>query len=52
MYFDREAAAFVQSLRTGSPSTVPATQAHNINVILEALFESAELNGQEVILAK
>ena len=52
VYFDREAAAFVQSLRTGSPSTVPASQAHNINVILEALFESAELNGQEVILAQ
>ena len=32
--------------------TVPASQAHNINVILEALFESAELNGQEVILAQ
>ncbi|AZD08076.1 Oxidoreductase-like [Pseudomonas chlororaphis] len=51
VYFDREAAAFVQSLRTGSASTVPASQAHNINLILEALFESAELNGQEVNLA-
>ncbi|MNG15584.1 hypothetical protein D3C84_994250 [compost metagenome] len=51
VYFDREAAAFVNSLRNGLPSQVPATQAHNINVILEALFESAAQRGQEVLLS-
>lgn len=51
VYFDREAAAFVNSLRNGLPSQVPATQAHNINVILEALFESAAQRGQEVMLS-
>ncbi len=48
VYFDREAAAFVNSLRTGSPSNVPAQQAHNINLILEALFVSSSQGGAEV----
>ncbi|OXR38725.1 oxidoreductase [Pseudomonas jessenii] len=51
VYFDREAAAFVKSLREGLPSQVPASQAHNINVILEALFKSSELRGQEIPLS-
>ena len=50
VYFDREAAAFVKSLTESLPSQVPATQAHNINLILEALFKSSELRGQEVTL--
>ncbi|UVH51823.1 Gfo/Idh/MocA family oxidoreductase [Pseudomonas sp. CBSPBW29] len=50
VYFDREATAFVQALLNGTPSQVPASQAHNINLILEALFESASLSGQEVKL--
>jgi predicted dehydrogenase len=50
VYFDREAAAFLRSLRDGAPSTVPATQAHNINLLLEAMFASAEKSGQEVFL--
>lgn len=50
VYFDREAAAFVGSLRNGTPSQVPASQAHNINLILEALFESAARDGGEVTL--
>ena len=50
VYFDREAAAFANSLRTGAPSNVPAQQAHNINRILEALFQSSSENGAEVQL--
>ncbi|WP_417720536.1 Gfo/Idh/MocA family protein [Salipiger sp.] len=50
VYFDREAAAFEHSLRSGAPSNVPATQAHNINLILEALFASSQQGGAEVTL--
>lgn len=50
VYFDREADAFANSLRTGAPSNVPASQAHNINRILEALFQSSSQNGAEVQL--
>lgn len=50
VYFDREATAFVNSLRTGAPSNVPAQQAHNINLILEALFQSSAQDGAEVQL--
>ena len=50
VFFDREAAAFVNSLRTGAPSNVPAKQAHNINLILEALFTSSSQGGAEVRL--
>ena len=50
VYFDREAAAFENSLRTGASSNVPAQQAHNINLILEALFKSSSMNGAEVTL--
>jgi len=50
VYFDREAAAFVQALHNGTPSQVPASQAHNINVLLEAIFESSDNAGQEVKL--
>jgi len=52
VYFDREAAAFVNSLRTGAPSNVPATQALNINLLLEALFESSSKGGAEVHVAR
>lgn len=50
VYFDREAAAFVGALRGGTPSVVPATQAHNINLLLEALFASSDQGGREVRL--
>ncbi|MCH9828469.1 MAG: Gfo/Idh/MocA family oxidoreductase [Gammaproteobacteria bacterium] len=50
VYFDREAAKFINSLRTGAPSNVPASQAHNINRVLEALFASSSRNGEEVLL--
>ena len=50
VYFDREAAAFVQALQNGTPSQVPASQAHNINILLEAIFESSDKAGQEVKL--
>jgi predicted dehydrogenase len=50
VYFDREASAFEKSLRSGAPSNVPASQAHNINLILEALFTSSSQGGAEVRL--
>jgi predicted dehydrogenase len=50
VYFDREARAFVDALRNGTPSNVPATQAHNINLVLEALFASSGKDGAEVKL--
>ncbi|WAJ30999.1 Gfo/Idh/MocA family protein [Antarcticirhabdus aurantiaca] len=50
VYFDREAAAFANSLRTSAPSNVPASQAHDINRILEALFQSSSRNGAEIPL--
>ena len=50
VYFDREAKAFTDALRNGTPSNVPATQAHNINVVLEALFASSSKDGAEVSL--
>ncbi|WP_299654335.1 Gfo/Idh/MocA family oxidoreductase [uncultured Jannaschia sp.] len=50
VYFDREASAFEASLRSGAPSNVPAQQAHNINLILEALFASSSQAGAEVTL--
>lgn len=50
VYFDREARAFETALRQGTPSNVPATQAHDINLILEALFASSAANGAEVLL--
>ncbi|WSG98154.1 hypothetical protein U8P76_29060 (plasmid) [Rhizobium johnstonii] len=51
IYFDREAAAFVGSLRSGSASAVSATQAHNVNRLLEVLFKSSALSGAEVEVA-
>jgi predicted dehydrogenase len=50
VYFDREADAFFGALRSGAPSTVPATQAHHINLVLEALFASSAKAGAEVML--
>ena len=50
VYFDREAAAFFGALRSGTPSNVPATQAHNINLVLEALFASSARDGAEITL--
>lgn len=50
VYFDREATRFLDALRTGGPSNVPATQAHNINRILEAFFASSADKGAEIVL--
>jgi predicted dehydrogenase len=50
VFFDREAAAFTNSLRTGAPSVVPARQAHNISLLIEALFASSKIEGAEVKL--
>ena len=47
-FFDREAAAFINSLRTGTPSVIPAGQAYRINVLIEALFASSRIAGGEV----
>ena len=49
-FFDRELTAFVDSLRTGSPIVVPATQALNISTLIEALFASSAQSGAEVTL--
>lgn len=51
IYFDREAAAFASSLRSGSPSAVSATQAHNVNRLIEAMFASSESSGAVISLA-
>ncbi|VXA86695.1 hypothetical protein ACIN8IBEIGE_230006 [Acinetobacter sp. 8I-beige] len=48
VYFDRELNAFLDSYQNGKPSQVPATQAHNISVLLAALFDSAGKDGTEV----
>lgn len=50
IYFDRELDAFLDSLRNGKPSQVPAEQAHNISILLAALFKSAEINGAEIFI--
>jgi predicted dehydrogenase len=50
VYFDREAAAFTNSVRTGAPSVIPAGQAHNINLLIEALYASSKSEGAEVQL--
>jgi predicted dehydrogenase len=49
-FFDRELTAFVDSLRTGSPIVVAATQALNISTLIEALFASSAQSGGEVTL--
>ena len=50
VFFDRELAAFNNSVRTGAPSVIPATQALNISTLIEALFESSKNAGAEVKL--
>jgi predicted dehydrogenase len=50
VFFDRELAAFSNSLRTGSPIVVPATQALSISTLIEALFASSAKGGSEVVL--
>ncbi|KLU21826.1 oxidoreductase [Caballeronia mineralivorans PML1(12)] len=50
VYFDREAASFLNSFRNGTPSAIPATQALNINLVIEALYASSESAGAEVHL--
>lgn len=50
VFFDREAAAFVNSVRTGAPVVIPATQALNISTLIEALFASSKKSGAEVSL--
>lgn len=50
VFFDREAAAFVHSIRTGAPSVIPAKQALAINQLIEAMFESSKNSGAEVLL--
>ncbi|MBB5737679.1 putative dehydrogenase [Xanthomonas arboricola] len=51
VYFDREATRFLAALRSGDASNVPASQAHHINLILEAFFASAAQQGSEIVLA-
>jgi predicted dehydrogenase len=51
VYFDREATAFVSALRNGTPSQVSAKQGLDVNVLIEALYESSNKAGAEVRLA-
>lgn len=50
VFFDRELAAFISSIRTGMPTVIPATHALNISILIEALFASAKKQGGEVEL--
>jgi len=50
VFFDRELAAFSNSLRTGAPMVIPATQALSISTLIEALFASSAKGGAEVVL--
>jgi predicted dehydrogenase len=45
--YDREIAAFVQSIRTGVPPPVTAEQGLTVMRIIDALYRSAQ-TGQEV----
>jgi len=47
-YFTREADAFLNALRTGEPSRIPAQQALDIARVIEAMYRSAEASGAEV----
>jgi predicted dehydrogenase len=50
VFFDRELAAFSNSVRTGAPTVIPASHALNISTLIEALFASAQNAGSEVSL--
>jgi predicted dehydrogenase len=50
VFFDREFAAFTNSVRTGAPIVIPATQALNISTLIESLFASAKNSGAEISL--
>jgi predicted dehydrogenase len=50
VFFDRELAAFNNSVRSGAPVVIPATQALNISTLIEALFASSKNSGSEVLL--
>lgn len=50
VFFDRELAAFHNSVRHGAPVVIPATQALNISTLIEALFASSQNAGAEVFL--
>jgi predicted dehydrogenase len=45
--YDREIAAFVQSIRTGTPPPATAEQGLTVMRIIDALYRSAQ-TGQEV----
>lgn len=50
IYFDREAASFLNSLRERTPSAIPASQAFNISRVIEALYASSIHGGAETRL--
>ena len=50
IYFDRELSAFLDSYKNGKPSQVPAEKAHNISILLAALFDSADKDGSQVFI--
>ena len=51
VFFDRELAAFSDSLRTGAPIVIPASHALKISTLIEALFASSKAAGAEVMLS-
>jgi predicted dehydrogenase len=50
VYFDREAAAFIGAVRSGSASAIPPSHARDVVVLIEALYRSSERAGAEVLL--
>jgi predicted dehydrogenase len=51
IYFDREASSFLNAVRTGTPSEIPAQHALQVCQVIEALYASANRAGAEVTLA-
>jgi predicted dehydrogenase len=51
VYFDREMAAFVDCLRSGQPSPIPATHARDVVALIQALYDSSARSGAEVSVA-
>ncbi len=49
-FYEAELAAFVEAVRTGGPSPLPASEAHDVCVLLDAMFCSSSRNGEEVRL--
>jgi predicted dehydrogenase len=51
VYFDREIAAFIGSIRNGTPSPIPASHALKVVRLIEALYRSSDQRGAEVAVS-